>query len=200
MLPSTDAPESNSNWTFSTADVTGNKGLAQRGQSGPLRAFITVALFTPLSGLGTVAFSVDNVGDGTYTAPGDTLNVYHLRIVGNYAASTPYVDIYASDANGMNLDHQALSQTYWVGSSPVSGQSTPETVAFYNYTAPVLLGQINLGSGLRGQPLLNIALLGNRIVGLSCTNGFPGDTCYLLTSPNPAAAPEQLDARSDEHI
>ena len=57
------------------------------------------------------------------------------------------MNIYTSDANSLNLDHQALGQTDWVGSSPVRGQSVPETAAFYNYTAPVLLGQIAITQG-----------------------------------------------------
>jgi hypothetical protein len=61
---------------------------------------------------------------------------------------------------------------------------------FYNYTAPVLLGQIDFGSGLAEQPpILNIASTGKNIVDLSCTNGFPGDMCYLLSSTNLAAGP-----------
>jgi hypothetical protein len=169
-------------------DITGSKfsvGVDNLGRFGIYNG----GTFTVLPGLGTVAFSVDNTGDGTYTDPGDVLNVYRLRIVGNYAASTPYVNIYTSDANSLNLDHQALGQMHWVGSSPVSGQSSPETAFFYNYTAPVLLGQIAFAPGLGEQPpILNLAL-GNGLVELSCTNGFPGDVCYLLTSTNLAAAP-----------
>jgi hypothetical protein len=170
-------------------DISGGKvslGVDNLGRFGIYNG----GTFTVLPGLGTVAFSVDNVGDGTYTAPGDVLNVYRLRVVGNYTASTPYVNIYTSDANSLNLNHQALGQTYWVSGGPVSGKSAPETAFFYNYTAPVLLGQIALASGLGEQPpILNIASLGNGNVQLSCTNGFPGDTCYLLTSTNPAAGP-----------
>jgi hypothetical protein len=165
-------------------DITGSKvslGVDNLGRFGIYNG----GTFTLLPGLGTVSFSVDNTGSGTYTDPADVLNVYRLRIVGNYAASTPYVNIYTSDANSLNLDHQALGQKVWVGSSPVSGRSAPETVTFYNYTAPVLFGQIAMGPGLGEQPpILNIALLGNQHVGLTCTNGYPGDTCYLLTSTN----------------
>lgn len=103
--------------------------------------------FTVLSGLGTVAFSVDSNGNGNYTDPGDTLNVYHLRIVGHYEAATPYVDIYTSDANSLTLVNQALSNTDWVTDAPVGGQSAPGTIAFYNYTAPVMLDQIIFEAG-----------------------------------------------------
>ena len=104
--------------------------------------------FQLLPELGTVAFSVDSTGDGTYTDPGNVLNVYRLRIVGNYAASTPNVSIYTSDANSLNLDHQAVAQTCWVGGRPRQRcNPLPETAVFYNYTAPVLLGQIALRTG-----------------------------------------------------
>jgi hypothetical protein len=170
-------------------DITGSKvslGVDNLGRFGIYNG----GTFTLLPGLGTVAFSVDNTGGGTYTALGDVLNVYRLRITGNYTASTPYVNIYTSDANSLNLNHQALGQAYWVGNKPVSGKSAPQTVMFYNFTAPVLLGQIAMAPGLGEQPpILQIASLGNGTVRLGCTNGFPGDTCYLLSSTNPAAAP-----------
>lgn len=170
-------------------DISGSKvslGVDNLGRFGIYNG----STFTLLPGLGTVAFSVDKTGNRTYTAPGDILNIYRLRIVGNYNASTPYINIYTSDANSLNLSHQALGQTYWVGSKPVSGRSAPETAMFYSYTAPVLLGQIALAPGLGEQPpILKIASLGNGTLRFSCTNGFPGDKCYLLTSTNPAAAP-----------
>jgi hypothetical protein len=145
--------------------------------------------FLLLPQLGTVAFSVDANGDGNYTEPGDTLNVYRLRIVGNYAASTPYVNIYTSYANSMNLDHQAPGQTYWVNGSPVGGQSVPCTAAFYNYTAPVLLDQVAIASGLAEQPpLISSVSAGHGQFILSGTNGFPGDTYYVLTSTNVASS------------
>jgi len=128
-------------------DITGSAvsvGVNSSGQFGIYNG----GTFTVLPGLGTVAFSVDNTGDGTYTDPTDTLNVYHLRIVGNYSAATPYVNIYTSDANSLLLTNQVLGLTDWVGSSPVSGQSSPETVAFYNYTAPVLVGQVAITNGI----------------------------------------------------
>jgi hypothetical protein len=163
-------------------DVTGSKvslGVDNLGRFGIYNG----STFTLLSALGTVAFSVDNVGDGSYTAPGDVLNVYHLRIVGNYAASTPYADIYVSDANSPNLTHQALGQNYWVGSSPVSGQSTPETVVFYNYAAPVLLGQIAFTRGI--PPTISNALVqGNQLI-LNGVNGSPGEAFYVLSTTNP---------------
>jgi hypothetical protein len=87
------------------------------------------------------------------------------------------------------LDHQAPGQTYWVNGSPVSGQSVPCTAAFYNYTAPVLLDQVAIASGLAEQPpLISSVSAGHGQFILSGTNGFPGDTYYVLTSTNVASS------------
>ncbi|HEX4350190.1 MAG TPA: hypothetical protein VH251_07375 [Verrucomicrobiae bacterium] len=165
-------------------DIAGSKvsvGVNSSGQFGIYNG----GTFTVLPELGTVAFSVDNNGNGNYTDAGDTLNVYRLRIVGNYAAATPYVNIYTSDANSMALNHQSLEHAYWVSGAPVSGQSAPETIAFYNYTAPVLVDQVALATGLAEQPpVITRALFGNGQLALSGTNGFAGDTYYLLSSTN----------------
>jgi hypothetical protein len=167
-------------------DITGSKvslGVDNLGRYGLYNG----STFTVLPGLGTVAFSVDNTGDGTYTHPADVLNVYHLRLVGNYSAATPYVDVYASDANSLNLTHQAPGQIHWVGTGPVSGQSSPETVIFYNYTAPVLLGMISFKQAI--PPIITSTVVqGNQII-LNGTNGTPGATYYLLSTTN-AALPQ----------
>ncbi|HTB84238.1 MAG TPA: hypothetical protein VK742_11335 [Candidatus Sulfotelmatobacter sp.] len=165
-------------------DIAGSKvsvGVNNSGQFGIYNG----GTFTILSGLGTVAFSVDNNGNGNYTDPGDTLNVYRLRIVGNYNAATPSVNIYTSDANSTVLDHQALNQAHWVNGTPASGQSAPETVAFYNYTAPVVLDQVALASGLGEQaPVITNTVVGGGKVILAGTNGFAGDNCYVLSTTN----------------
>jgi hypothetical protein len=162
-------------------DISGSKlslGVDNLGRFGIYNG----STFMLLPGLGTVAFSVDNTGDRTYTDPGDVLKVYHLRIVGNYAASTPYVSIYTSDANSLNLDHQAPAQTFWVGGSPVSGQSAPETVMLYNYTAPVLVGQIGFTRGIP-PTLSNAYVQGNQVI-LNGINGSSGETFYVLSTTN----------------
>ncbi len=162
-------------------DVTGSKlslGVDNLGRFGIYNG----STFTVLPGLGAVSFSTDNTGDGTYTDPSDVLNVYHLRIVGNYSASTPYVSLYASDANSMALDHQATGLSYWVGSSPVSGQSSPETAIFYNYTAPVLIGQIVFTEGIP-PALAGASVQGNNVI-LSGTDGSANAAYYVLSSTN----------------
>jgi len=169
-------------------DITGSKvsvGVNSSGQFGIYNG----STFTVLPELGTVAFSVDNNGNGNYTDPGDTLNVYRLRLVGNYAAATPSVNIYTSDANRLSLNHQSLNRAYWVSGAPVSGQSAPETIALYNYTAPVLVDQVAVATGLAEQPpVITQALFGHGQLTLSGTNGFAGDTYYLQSSTNLASA------------
>ena len=163
-------------------DIAGSKvsvGVDNLGRFGIYNG----GTFTVLPELGTLAFSVDNNGNGYYNDPGDILNVYHLRIVGYYSAATPHVNIYTSDANSMELNHQSLGRTYWVGSAPSSGLSAPETVAFYNYTAPVVLDQIAIAQGLADQPavITSVSQSGGQFV-FSGTNNFAGATCYLLSS------------------
>lgn len=152
-------------------DILGSKisvGVNDQGQVG---IYNSAGTFMPQPALGTISFS--------------TNNVYRLRIVGNYNASTPYVNIYASDANNPALTHQALGLTYWVNGTPVSGQSSPETIAFYNLTNTVILDQVALASGLGEQPpvVSSISANGGRFI-FSGTNCLPGDTYYLLASTN----------------
>ena len=152
-------------------DITGSKvsvGINDQGQFGMLN---NGGAFVVLPELGTVAIS--------------TNNVYRVRIVGNYAASTPYVNIYTSDANNPALTHQSLGLTYWVNGTPINGLSSPETVAFYNFTNTVMLDQITLAPGLgEQQPAIsNVSLNGGNLV-YSGATGFAGDTYYLLTSTN----------------
>lgn len=170
-------------------DISGSKvsvGVNDQGQFG---IYNNAGAFIPIPELGTVSFSQDNNNNGYYNDPGDVLNVYRLRIVGNYSASTPYVNIYTSDANNPVLTHQSLGLTYWVNGTPVSGLSAPETIAFYNFTNTVIVDQIAFAPGLAGQPpaITDSALLnGGRFV-FSGTNGFAGDNYYLLSSTNLAS-------------
>jgi hypothetical protein len=63
--------------------------------------------------------------------------------------------------------------------------SAPCTIAFYNYTAPVVLDQIALASGLAElPPVINNTLSRNGQLIFSGTNGFAGDTYYVLSSTN----------------
>lgn len=160
-------------------DITGSKvavGVNNLGQFG----IYSGGTFTVLPELGTVSFSTNVVGSTNYVDPGDTLNVYHMRVVGNYSAARPYVDIYTSDANSMVLDHQSPGHTSWVNSIPVSGQSFPETVAFYNYTAPVMVDQVSITEGI--PPTIAAAYMqGNNFI-LTGTNGSAGATFYVLSS------------------
>jgi Concanavalin A-like lectin/glucanases superfamily len=167
-------------------DIAGSKvsvGVDNLGRFGIYNG----GTFTVLPELGLVGFSVDNNGNGYYSDPGDILNVYRLRIVGNYAAATPYVNIYASDANSMTLNRQSLRRALWASGAPFSGRSAPCTVAFYNYTAPVVVDQISLVAGLADQPpVINRVWFDGSHFVFSGTNGLPGGVYYLLSSTNPA--------------
>ncbi|HXI71748.1 MAG TPA: hypothetical protein VNN22_15440, partial [Verrucomicrobiae bacterium] len=175
-------------------DISGSKvsvGVNNLGQFGIYNG----GTFTVVSELGTVSFSQDSNNNGYYNDPGDVLNVYRMRIVGNYAASTPYINLYASDANSPALIHQSLGKMSWVNGTPVSGQSSPETIAFYNYTSSVILDQIAFASSLAGQPpVITNALLNNGQFVISGTNGFAGDNYYLFSSTNLASGKWTLEA------
>jgi hypothetical protein len=168
-------------------DISGSKvsvGVDNLGRFG----IYNDGAFTILPELGTVALSVDNNGNDYYNDPGDILNVYRLRIVGNYAASTPYVNLYTSDANSLMLMHQSLGKKSWVSGAPASGRSAPETIALYGYTAPVVLDQVAIPAGLAGQPpVITSFASGRGQFVLSGTNGFRGDTFYLFSSTNLAS-------------
>jgi hypothetical protein len=154
-------------------------GVNDQGQFG---IYNNAGAFLILPELGAVAFSVDNNGNGYYTDPGDILNVYHLRIVGNYAASTPCVNIYSSDANNPALTHASLNLTDWVNGTPVSGFSAPETIAIYNYTAPVVVDQIIFFGG--APPVIGSVAVNGRNFILGGTNSAVGSTYYLMSSTN----------------
>jgi hypothetical protein len=160
-------------------EITGSRvevGVNNLGQFGIYNG----GTFTVLPELGTVSFSVNSGASTNYTDPGDILNVYHLRVVGNYSAPTPYVDIYTSDANSLALDHESPGHSFWVGSAPVSGQSAPGTVAFYNYTAPVMVDQVSITQGI--PPSISAAFVqGNNFI-MTGTNGSAGETFYVLST------------------
>jgi hypothetical protein len=177
-------------------DLSGSKisvGVNDQGQFGICCGADNLI---PLPELGTVSFSQDNNGNGYYNDPGDVLNIYRLRIVGNYAASTPYVNIYTSDANNPALTHQSLGLISWGGNSePVSGLSAPETIAFYNYASTVIVDQVALAPGLAGQPpvITGSVLLNAGQFVLSGTNGFAGGNYSLLSSTNLASGSWTLE-------
>lgn len=160
-------------------EITGSKvavGVNNLGQFG----IYSGGTFTVLPELGAVSFSVNAAGSTNYVDPGDTLNVYHMRVVGNFSAAKPYVDIYTSDANSLALDHQSLGHTSWVNSFPVSGQSFPGMVSFYNATAPVMIDQVSITEGI--PPTIAAAYMqGNNFI-LTGTNGSAGATFYVLSS------------------
>lgn len=167
-------------------DISGGKVSVGVNDLGQFGIYNSAGTFIPLPELGTVSFSQDNNNNGYYNDPGDVLNVYRLRVVGDYAASTPHVSIYTSDANNSSFTHQSLDLTYWVNGAPVSDLSAPETVGFYNYANTVIVDEVGFASGLAEQPpmITGSALLNGGQFVLSGTNGFAGDTYYLYSSTN----------------
>jgi hypothetical protein len=60
---------------------------------------------------------------------------------------------------------------------------------FYNYTAPVVMDQIAIASGLGEQPpVINNVSVGQGTFVFSGTNGLPGDTYYVFSSTNLVSA------------
>lgn len=162
-------------------DISGSKVSVGVNDQGLFGIYNNGGAFTALPELGTVSFS--------------TNNVYRIRIVGDYAASTPYVNIYTSGVNNPALTHQSLNRTFWVNGTPVTGLSSPETIAFYNYTNTVIVDQVALAAGLGEQPpvISNVSPDGGKLV-FSGINGFSGDTYYLLSSTNLASGNWTLEA------
>jgi hypothetical protein len=162
-------------------DISGSKVSVGFNDQGQFGIYNNGGGFMNLPELGTVSIS--------------TNNVYRMRIVGNFAASTPYVNIYTSDANNPTLTHQSLRLTDWINGTPVGGLSSPETIALYNYTSTVIVDQVALVAGLGEQPpVITNALINNGQFILSGTNGFDGDNYYLLSSTNLALGNWAMEA------
>jgi hypothetical protein len=119
------------------ADARVSVGVDGSGQFGIYNG----SAFTVLPELGTLQFSVDANADGDYSDAGDTLRWYKLRIVGNYSAATPYVDLYTSDANSTTLTHSSLGKTSWVNGAPATGQKAGG-VSYRNDAAAVIIDEL----------------------------------------------------------
>ena len=68
----------------------------------------------------TVSLSQDVDRNGSFADAGDILNVYSLRLVGDFSAETPYYDVYLSDANSSELDLIASNVELWQFADPTS--------------------------------------------------------------------------------
>lgn len=99
------------------------------------------ASFVALPALGTVQFSIDANADGDYSDAGDTLRWYKLRIVGNYSAATPYVDVHTSNVNSTTLVNSSLGKTAWVNGGPAVGQKA-SCVSYRNDNATVIIDEL----------------------------------------------------------
>ncbi len=91
--------------------------------------------------LGTVQASIDANADGDYSDAGDTLRWYKLRIVGNYAGATPYVDLHTSSVNSTTLTNSSLAKSYWVNGAPATGQPA-SAVNYANNAAAAIIDEL----------------------------------------------------------
>ena len=69
----------------------------------------------------TVSVSQDVDSNGSFADEGDVLNVYSLRLIGDYSAETPYYDVYLSDANSSELELIASNVQFWQSAAPTTG-------------------------------------------------------------------------------
>ena len=89
------------------------------GASGNLEAYDQDLGWSTISSE-TVSFSQDVDINGSYADAGDILNVYSLRLVGDFSAETPYYDVYLSDANSSELALIASNVELWQFDDPTS--------------------------------------------------------------------------------
>lgn len=108
--------------------------------SGQVGLMTSGSSLTVIPSLGTIAWSVDNNSNSYYNDAGDTMNWYHLQIVGDYSGATPHTDVYLSEANTMTLTRSALSQTIFVGGC--STGVTAGCVDFTSFYAPVVVDEV----------------------------------------------------------
>lgn len=103
----------------------------------------------------------------------------------HYTRMQPNIRYTISIEDAQDVVTFSVGRAYWVNGAAVSGRSAPGTIAFYNYTAPVVLDQVALASGLAEQPpvIHNVVARNGQFI-FSGTNGFAGDTYYVLSSTN----------------
>ena len=144
FLFAAEQPESSRTLQFTvnhTDNPDNNMILMRIDPSGNLQAYNPASSWTTLPGCdGIIDFSVDADADGSLDDAGDTLNVYSLKIVGDYS-ETPSYDVYLSDANTGNLTLLGDDLDWFIGTAPEAGDTitrlqfcqyqTPETGASY---------------------------------------------------------------------
>ncbi len=69
-----------------------------------------------------IDFSVDSNGDRDFDDTGDTLNEYHLRLIGHFNDVVPNYDIMLSSANEFSFQLADLGLTYYNSTDPVQGE------------------------------------------------------------------------------
>lgn len=103
--------------------------------------YMNGSTFVPVTALGTIQFSVDANGNGSYSDAGDTLRWYQLRITVDYSGGTPHFDIARGVANtASDYTYNATGLTAWVNGSPSTG-STVGLLNFKNTSADVIVDE-----------------------------------------------------------
>lgn len=109
--------------------------------SGALGYVNSSGSFVAVPALGTIAFSVDANGNGSYSDPGDTLNWYQLRITADYSGATPTFTISRGVANtASDYTYSSGPISAWVGNAPTTG-STIGLLNFTNANADVIVDE-----------------------------------------------------------
>ncbi|NLE39782.1 MAG: hypothetical protein GX621_17320 [Pirellulaceae bacterium] len=83
----------------------------------------TLTWTTLPNGEGVIAGSIDATLDGDFDDVEDTLNVYSIKVVGDYSDETPTYDVWLSDANSETLNLLAEDVDWFEKSLPPAGTS-----------------------------------------------------------------------------
>ena len=98
--------------------------VSLRYEGGAFAAFNT-STWSALPALGTVAASIDANNDGDLTDPGDTANVYRLKVTGRgWGAAGATYDVQVSDANRTDFTRAVSGLVFYQNVSPSSTRPT----------------------------------------------------------------------------
>ena len=140
-------------------------------------------------GEGIIDFSVDSDDNDSLADAGDTLNVYSIKIIGDYTTAAPTYDIYLSGANDGNPVLLAEDLDWFQKSKPAEGSGLT-FLAFFQHTNPAdgaswVLDEVYLQSPGTGPEPLAGDLNGDGFVGsadLDMVRGSWGATVEPGTS------------------
>ena len=152
-------------------------GSVQTVTSTPTTTFIDVPNLS-----NAVQFSVDANGDGDFSDVGDTLNVYHMVLRGDYSTATPSYTVLLSQANQTALTLNGTTNL-WFTASPTAGSSISSvSISAQNSNGAYVVDQLFLRSlsGIPGDYNGDGAVNGADYVvwrdNLNTTNTLPNDT------------------------